>query len=293
MDALPDTKADHARKIQLWFRWLSAHGVDPRDPSRGDVLRYKQDLLSQKKSLFTVNGYVAVVKVFYKFCEEKKYCDNIAAGIKTAFKKDEYYKLPLTRKECAQLLRSIDRNTMTGLRDYLMIQLMLTNGLRCCEVARINVGDFETINGKNVLHIQRKGRVDKHDVVAVPDEVMESVRVFLDNREDELTLETPLFVSLMRGQECKRLPKPTISGIIKKRLRAIGINDPKISAHSLRHTCGSLMVEQGLPIETIQDMLGHNDPATTQIYINMARKRRLLEHSPSTMIAKIIAGKKV
>lgn len=133
--------------------------------------------------------------------------------------------------------------------------------------------------------------MDKHDVVAIPDEVMASLEDYLSMRTDDFNLESPLVITLMRGREPQRIQKKAISEIIKARLRAIGIDDPKISAHSLRHTCGSLMVEEGVPIETIQDMLGHNDPATTQIYIDMARQKRLLEHSPSETIARIISQK--
>ena len=291
LDALPATKADHRRKINLWLRWLASQKIDPRSPSRADILRYKQELQKQGKSVFTVNGYVTVIKVFYKHCASLRYCDNIAAGIKTSFRTKEHYKHPLTRQQCNDLLSSIDRDNIVGARDYLMIQLMLTNGLRTCEVARINIGDFDTLDGKNVLHIQRKGRIDKHDVVAVPDEVMASLEDFLSMRTDDFGMESPLFINLMKGRSPERILKATISQIVKERLRAIGIDDPKITAHSLRHTCGSLMVEEGMPIETIQDMLGHNDPATTQIYIDMARQKRLLEHSPSMVIAKIIMGK--
>lgn len=291
LDALPATKADHRRKINLWLRWLASQKIDPRSPSRADILRYKQELQKQGKSVFTVNGYITVIKVFYKHCATMRYCDNIAAGIKTSFRTKEHYKHPLTRQQCNDLLSSIDRDTIVGARDYLMIQLMLTNGLRTCEVARINIGDFDTLDGKNVLHIQRKGRIDKHDVVAVPDEVMASLEDYMSMRTDDFNMNSPLFINLMRGREPQRILKATISSIVKERLRAIGIDDPKITAHSLRHTCGSLMVEEGMPIETIQDMLGHNDPATTQIYIDMARQKRLLEHSPSMVIAKIIMGK--
>ena len=291
LDALPATKADHRRKINLWLRWLASQKIDPRSPSRADILRYKQELQKQGKSVFTVNGYITVIKVFYKHCATMRYCDDIAAGIKTSFRTKEHYKHPLTRQQCGDLLASIDRETIVGARDYLMIQLMLTNGLRTCEVERINIGDFDTLEGKNVLHIQRKGRIDKHDVVAVPDEVMASLEDYLSMRTDNLGMDSPLFINLMRGREPQRILKATISSIVKERLRAIGIDDPKITAHSLRHTCGSLMVEEGMPIETIQDMLGHNDPATTQIYIDMARQKRLLEHSPSMVIAKIIMGK--
>ena len=291
LDALPATKADHRRKINLWLRWLASQRIDPRSPSRADILRYKQELQKQGKSVFTVNGYITVIKVFYKHCATMRYCDDIAAGIKTSFRTKEHYKHPLTRQQCGDLLASIDRETIVGARDYLMIQLMLTNGLRTCEVERINIGDFDTLDGKNVLHIQRKGRIDKHDVVAVPDEVMASLEDYMSMRTDDFNMDSPLFINLMRGREPQRILKATISSIVKERLRAIGIDDPKITAHSLRHTCGSLMVEEGMPIETIQDMLGHNDPATTQIYIDMARQKRLLEHSPSMVIAKIIMGK--
>ncbi len=291
LDGLPATKADHRRKIQLWFRWLSQQGLDPRTPGRADILRYKQELQKQGKSIFTVNGYITVIKVFYKHCAAMHYYDDIAAGIKTSFRTKEHYKHPLTRQQCNDLLCSIDRDTIVGARDYLMIQLMLTNGLRTCEVARINIGDFDTVEEKNVLHIQRKGHIDKHDIVAIPDEVMASLEDYLSMRTDNFGMESPLFINLMRGREHCRILKATISGIVKARLRAIGIDDPKISAHSLRHTCGSLMVEEGMPIETIQDMLGHNDPSTTQIYIDMARQKRLLEHSPSATIARIISQK--
>ena len=291
LDALPATKADHRRKINLWLRWLASQKIDPRSPSRADILRYKQELQKQGKSVFTVNGYITVIKVFYKHCATMRYCDDIAAGIKTSFRTKEHYKHPLTRQQCNDLLSSIDRDTIVGARDYLMIQLMLTNGLRTCEVERINIGDFDTLEGKNVLHIQRKGRIDKHDVVAVPDEVMASLEDYLSMRTDNFGMDSPLFINLMKGRDPQRILKATISSIVKERLRAIGIDDPKITAHSLRHTCGSLMVEEGMPIETIQDMLGHNDPATTQIYIDMARQKRLLEHSPSVVIAKIIMGK--
>ena len=291
LDALPATKSDHRRKVNLWLRWLATQGLDPRTPGRADLLRYKQELQRQGKSVFTVNGYITVIKVFYKHCASMRYCDDIAAGIKTSFRTKEHYKHPLTRQQCNDLLTSIDRSSIVGARDYLMIQLMLTNGLRTCEVARINIGDFDMLDGRNVLHIQRKGRIDKHDIVAVPDEVMESLEEYVSRRTDDFNLGSPLFINLMKGREHTRILKATISGIVKSRLRAIGIDDPKVTAHSLRHTCGSLMVEEGMPIETIQDMLGHNDPATTKIYIDMARQKRLLEHSPSATIAKIISQK--
>lgn len=91
----------------------------------------------------------------------------------------------------------------------------------------------------------------------------------------------------------RRLAKVTISAIVKQRLRDIGIDRPDITAHSLRHTCRSLLVESGMDVETIKDMLGHTDTQTTRIYVGMAQRRRLLENSPSNIVAGLISKKRV
>jgi len=290
-DASDNSKADYKRKVSLWVRWLSARGIDPRSPSHQDLLDWKMSLQKEGKSVFTVSSYITVVKLFYRWCATQGYCEDIGSGIKSSFRSRRYYKLPLSREQCAELLRSINPEDVVGARDRFMIMLMLSNGLRTCEVERANLGDFEVINGKNVLHIQRKGRIDKHDVVAVPDEVMAALKDYLDLRTDILTMDSPMIMNHVRGRTPQRILRSTISAIVKRRLRAIGIDDHRITAHSLRHTCGSLMVEEGVPIETIQDMLGHNDPSTTRIYIDMARQKEMLVHSPSEFIAKIITQK--
>ncbi len=289
-DALPSTRKDYRRKISLWFRWLKARGTDPRQPSRADVIDYKNYLLDASKSSFTVNGYITVVKIFYAWCETKKYYDNIALGIKSSNKQKEYYKLPLTRKQASDLLESIDTSTIIGKRDKLMIMLMLSNGLRSCEVQRININDFDVVEGETILHIQRKGSRDKHDTVVVSNEVTELFEDYVSSKK-EFEIEDALFTNHMRGVRNERLNRETISFIVKRRLRAIGINDPKITAHSLRHTCGSLMIEQGYDPQLIQDMLGHTDPATTRIYTNMARQKRLFESAPSKRLSSILSKK--
>lgn len=289
-DILPATKADYRRKIRLWFRWLSAEGCDPRYAECRHIIDYKRYLQQSGKSVLTVCSYVTVVKLFYAYCAGRRYCDNIGAGIKSSIKHKEYYKAALTQGEATRLMDSIDTSTVAGKRDKLIVALMLTNGLRACEVARIDIRDFDTYNGRTVIHIQRKGKVDKRDTVAVPEMITELVEDYIACRdfvEDE-----PLVISHAHGSHRQRLAKVTISAIVKRRLREIGIDRPDITAHSLRHTCGSLMVENGVDVETIKDMLGHSDTQTTRIYIEMAQQRRLLERSPSNLIAGLIAKPK-
>lgn len=287
-DALESTKADYRRKIELWFRWLTSQKIDPRNPTRAHIIDYKHHLQELGKSEFTVCGYVTVVKIFYSFCEGRHYCENIGLGIKSSFRMKKYYKLPLTSGQCSQLLESIDTSTPIGRRDKLIIMLMLSNGLRTCEVQRIDIGDLGKVDDKAVLRIQRKGRTDKDDTVVLAGEVLELIEDYLSDR-GELKMDDPLLLTHMKGKENGRLLKSTISAIVKRRLAAVGIVDERITAHSLRHTCASLMIEQGLDPQVVQDMLGHSNPSTTRLYTNMARQRRLFEHAPSEMIAQMLS----
>lgn len=286
IDILPATGADYRRKIGLWFRWLSAADVDPRSPQRHHLLEYKRCLQIEGRSVLTVCSYVTVVKLFYRYCDQMGYYHNIGTGIKSSIKHREYYKAALTGDEASRLLDSIDTSTIIGKRDKLIIALMLTNGLRACEVERIDIRDFDIRNGQMVLNIQRKGKVDKRDMVAVPDMIKDLFEDYTGGRD--FSLEDPLIINHAHGGGVRRLAKVTISAIVKQRLRNIGIDRPDITTHSLRHTCGSLLVESGMDVETIKDMLGHSDTATTRIYIGMAQRRRLLENSPSNIVAGMI-----
>lgn len=284
-DILPSTKRDYRRKIALWFRWLAAQDIDTRLPERRHVLEYKQQLQAEGKSVYTVNSLVTILKLFYGFCERHGYYDNIAAGIKSSKRHTEYSKLPLTAEQAFRLLDSIDPETIIGRRDRLMISLMLFNGLRTCEVERIDIGDISKREGEPILYIQRKGRMDKNEIVVLHPNTVEWLEEYIADRD--FAENDPLFISHKRRCD-NRLVRQTIGRIVKQRLRCIGISNPKISAHSLRHTFGTLLVEQGVDIETIKDMMGHSDTKTTRIYIEMAQQRRLLHHSPAKGVADLI-----
>lgn len=289
LDCLPTTKEDYRRKIQLWFRWLSNQGYDTRSPSRSNVLEYKEYLQKQHKSAYTYHSYVTVVRLFYRYCYEQGYYDDIGRGLRLSLRQRTHCKHPLTVYQVQQLLASIKPSDIVGKRDLLMVSMMLMLGLRTCEISRIDIGDFGLVDKTPVLRIQRKGQVEKRALLALPQRIMDLFEDYISERN--FTLEEPLFVSHCRGQKPARLRTQTISHIIKQRLRAIGVDDPRITAHSLRHTCGSLLVERGVEVEIIKELLGHTSTSTTRIYVDMAIKRKLLEDNPSDVIAEMVAEK--
>ena len=152
-----------------------------------------------------------MVKLFYRYCADQRYCENIGTGIKSSIKHKEYYKAALTRREASDLLESIDTTTLIGKRDKLIIALMLTNGLRACEVERIDISDFDMNRGRMVLNIQRKGKVDKRDMVALPPMIGELLEDDIGDRD--FGADDPLIIRRASGGGGRRLAKVMMHAI--------------------------------------------------------------------------------
>lgn len=286
IDVMPTTRQSYGAKVRLWFRWLHCQQIDPRQPRRAHLLQYKQSLEQENKTALTVDGYVTAARLFYKFCASRSYYDSIGDGVRSSVRYKGHRKGRLTAEDAARLLDSIDVTTSRGKRDKLMIALMLLLALRTCEVERVNVDDFgRTHDGVPVLYIQRKGRHEKVEAMALPDSIVE---LFADSIADrDIRSGDALFVGENR-REPRRLLRTSISQIVHQRLASIGINRPDITAHSLRHTCASMMVEAGVDLETVRDMLGHTTTNTTRIYAQEVHAQMILRNTPSKLVEKAI-----
>lgn len=286
IDVMPTTRHSYRTKVNLWFRYLSRRGVDPRVPSHSDLLDYKSWLEADGKTALTVDGYVTAVRLFYNYCHRRGYYDAIGQGVRSSVRYRGHRKGRLTADEANRLLASIDTSTLIGKRDKLMLSLMLLLALRTCEVERIDICDFDMEEGIEVLRIQRKGRHEKREALAVPSSVMDLFNAYLADRD--FAVDDPLFVNHDRRPQ-HRLLRTSISEIVHSRLAAIGINRPEITAHSLRHTCACLMVEAGVDLERVRDMLGHTTTNTTRIYAAEMHARMLIRNSPALLVEKAIS----
>lgn len=238
------------------------------------------------RSALTVDGYVTAVRMFYKYCAARGYYSDIGSGVRSSVRYRGHRKGRLTSEEAARLLDSVDVSTFKGKRDRLMLAMMLLLALRTCEVERVNIDDFDfTEEGVPVLYIQRKGRHEKVEALALPDTIVELLSDFISVRGARPG--EALFASAY-PKNSHRLRRTSISQIVHQRLAAVGIRRPNITAHSLRHTCASLMVESGVDLETVRDMLGHTTTNTTRIYAEEVHARMLIRNTPAKLVEKAI-----
>lgn len=281
------SKESYKRKILLWFRYLSSINYDVRRPSHQQVLDYKRHLERSGKSSLTIDSYVTAVRLFYRYCIKQGYCnEDIAQGVRCSTKIKGYRKSPLTREEAMRLLDSIDTKRLSGKRDKLMISMMLLLGFRTCEIERMNVCDIEDLYDTRVVKVQRKGRHDKSEAVALTPYIDTLLCNYMSEREVE-EWDEPLFISV-KGERT-RLQRTSISEIVHDRLRAIGIVDSHITAHSLRHTCACLLLADGVEMETVRDVLGHTSTNTTRLYVAQMQSQLLIRNSPAKRLESMLS----
>ena len=283
IDASPKTIETYSKAIKQFLIYLSENGI--RQPQREDIVAYR-DFLKQDHKPTTVQSYLAAVKLFFQWTAQEGLYPNVAERVKGAKLDTEHKKDYLTSKQTAKLLNAIDRSTLKGKRDYAMLSLMVTTGLRTISIIRADIGDIRTAGDDTALYYQGKGHEEKADYVKLAEPVEEAIRDYLTARGDTKT-EAPLFSSIAHRNSGERMTTRSISRVAKEHLIEVGLESDRLTAHSLRHTAATLNLLNGATVEETQQLLGHANINTTLIYSHaLERAKNNSEHR----IAKAIFG---
>lgn len=242
-------------------------------PKRQDIITYREHLKKRLKAA-SVQKHIVVIKNYYRWAYVNGHGANITEGVKGMKIESSFKREALSVLEAKRLLKKAGQHSqknIQGLRNYALISLLLTTGLRTIEIERSDVIDIDYIEDTYVLYVMGKGKDDKDDYVKLSPEVYQIIIDYLAARTDDFK---PLFINHHPKNRGTKIKTRTIRTIVKELLRQIGIDSPKYSAHSLRHTTATLSLKEGAGIQSTQHLLRHKDPATTQIYIHKMNRRK-------------------
>src|SRR5690606_19109890 len=161
-------------------------------------------------------------------------------------------------------------------------------GLRTVELVRANVGDIGVLSGRAGLFVHGKGRSDKSEWVKIPESTVDALNDYLAIRGN-IKDGAPLFVSLSNNNRNQRLSTRTISNVVKEGLTAVGLNSRSLTAHSLRHTTATMLLEAGMSLEPAQWALRHVSSATTAIYTQTIKSEMRLSDDSDLILNDMIA----
>lgn len=275
-DWIATRKSDRTRRAYTYAlaRFFADVDADPWQVTRADVARYGAGLRAAGRSDATIAARLAAVSAFYQHARAEGLTDrNPAEGVPRPTVEPYGHAAPLTRDQAAAVLRGPDRATVAGRRDYAMLLLQFTTGIRRAELVNIHRGDLaETPAGDWLLTYRPKG--GNQVTRPLPRRAVPALLAVLADR-GELDPDAPVFVAADRGAY-RRSARPLTAEawrciVTKYTAAALGF---RVHPHALRHTVASLAWEKTHDLKEVQALLGHKHATTTQRYITRLEDNR-------------------
>ena len=276
-DASPDTLKTYTRQLYQFLQWCDRRQLNPVLITKDEIKRYRHWMIKQKQyKPATISLKLAVVRRFYQAAVEKGLIAiNPAAGVKPPREKfDPAEKITFLEREEVEALLGIIPNdgSLKSARDRTMLAIMALEGTRTIELHRADIANVVR-QGKN-LGVRVEGKRSIRVVPLTPD-IANLLVEYLHLRETSgeiLKPHLPLFASTGNNSKGNRITRRGIRKIVDRYLQQAGLKHTPgrtISAHSLRHTAGTLALRSGADLRQVQDLLGHSDPRTTSIYTHV------------------------
>ncbi len=213
----------------------------------------------------TIARKLAVLRSFFKFCVRENFIEtNPALSLATPRQEK---KLPnfLTENEIIKLLEAPDKNTEIGLRDRAILETLYSTGMRVGELVALNIENIDFIGG--VIKVRGKGK--KERLVPVGESALKAIRQYLDKKVVSVNESSRVVFLNKRG---RRINQRTIRRIVEKYIKVF-CNKTGISPHSLRHSFATHLLDRGADLRSVQELLGHANLSSTQIYTHITTQR--------------------
>ena len=252
----------YRRDLNFFFEYLNKNNMDYLKVSYDDVQKYMEELNGEGRKAASVSRRLATLRSFYGFLLKKKFIKAIPTNKINMPKIEKKAPMVLTSDEVEILLSQPKSNDLKGIRDKAMLEFAYATGMKVSEIINLDLKDVNLVDSYVVCNegyskrVVPLGRISKEALV----EYLDNSRPYLLKTEDE----KPLFVNIMGN----RLTRQGFWKIIKQYQEQAHI-DKEITAHVLRHSFATHLLQNGADMRAVQTMLGHTDIASTQVYMKL------------------------
>src|SRR3989339_165109 len=252
-----NTELAYRRDIKQFYNFLLNKKINVKDVDKYILRDYFVNILNLSKKKTTIIRKIVALRGFYKFLVKCKILKTSPMDLISAPKKESHLPDFLSIEETKLLLSAPDASNLLGLRDKAILELFYSSGIRISELTGLDRENVDFFSG--IVKVMGKG--SKQRLVPVGDTALDAIRKYIKMRKDS-------FSALFIDYRLKRLSARWIQKMIHNYLKKIGILK-KITPHSLRHTFATHLLDAGCDIRSVQEMLGHKNIVTTQIYTHI------------------------
>lgn len=264
-----NTRQAYERDLRLFCKTLGFKNSDALvNVSREQITWYMTQLKEKGLAAATIARKLAAIKAFYRFMTAEGYMDANPAEVVEAGTKG--IKLPrvLSEDEVVRLLSQPDITTAEGFRDRTMLEVLYATGMRVSELINLTLERVDL----NMKYIIAFGKGSKERIVPLGSVAAEFLQQYLEKVRPKLThvdRNTNIVFLAFGGHE---LTRQRFWQIIRAYGRKANINKA-LTPHILRHSFATHLLDNGADLRSVQELLGHSDISTTQIYTHLTNKR--------------------
>ncbi|MBN2684185.1 MAG: site-specific tyrosine recombinase XerD [Pontiellaceae bacterium] len=263
-----NTRKAYADDLNQFLSCLEKKGITSLSQvSRKQILDHLMEMKSRGMSTNSISRHLVSIKVFFRFLQQEDLLDRNVTDTMDSPRLWKILPDTLSEKEVELLLEAPNLRKPLGIRDRAILEIFYASGLRVSELAHLKLPNLHIDDG--YIRVVGKGR--KERVIPIADNsaailirYLEEVRPLLCENPQELHV----FVSRREAPLCRQ----RLWQIIKQYTKEAGIMK-NVTPHTLRHSFASHLLQNGAPLRVIQEMLGHADIATTQIYTHVNPER--------------------
>ncbi len=263
-----NTLESYNRDINCFIKYLKQNNISNiQKTNRELIVGYLTSLRDKGQAASSISRNLASLRSFYQFMvQEGLLTDNTAQQIDPPRLEK---KLPrvLSFKEVENLLSQPSEKEPIGMRDKAMLELLYASGIRVSELVLLNTVDFNP----EVGFLRCRGKGMKERIVPIGSVAIRNVQDYITKCRSNLVKkedENSLFVN----QHGRRLTRQGFWKILKKYAQKANLNGA-ITPHTLRHSFATHLLENGADLRSVQEMLGHSDISTTQIYTQITKRK--------------------
>ncbi|WP_177503883.1 site-specific tyrosine recombinase XerD [Anaerosinus sp.] len=261
-----NTLESYGRDLKQFQNYMNDLNLEvEKDSNENMIQEYLKSLQTKGRAVSTISRNIAAIKAFYQYLVKENYLENDPSQSLDTPKVEKKLPKILSVHEVEELLKQPEIKSSGGLRDKAMLELLYATGIRVSELIALNISDINLDMG----YVKCYGKGSKNRIVPLGSIAVKAVHDYIIKGRMKVvrTYDEPaLFINHHGG----RLTRQGFWKIIKKYAQEAGITKD-ITPHTLRHSFATHLLENGADLRSVQEMLGHADISTTQLYTQIVK----------------------
>ena len=264
----PNTVAAYRRDLEQFFEFCGRERSDPLTAGQQTVRRYLAWLTTRGFARASVHRKAATLRAFYRFCVRRSVREDNPAALVVTPKRGSRLPAVLKRPQVETLLALPPDDEPVGLRDRAVLELLYGCGVRVGELAGLDIDEVDF--ARREVRVLGKGR--KERVIPLGDPAADALRTYLAKARSSLMRDGSPPGALFYNRKGKRVGQRDVRALVERYVKE-AVPGGKASPHTFRHTYATHLLEGGADLRAVQELLGHVDLRTTQIYTRVSRER--------------------